>query len=125
MALTNAERQRRYIERLKDRSANEGAKDRAAREIIRLTKQNWQLIDKVDQLQRRLEAEPEIDHGLNAPDRLLEHLKQAFQILEVDLRGNIPKRKLRKATEIASTGATSRLATISWPPAVSNNRRCR
>jgi hypothetical protein len=110
MAMTSAERQRRYIQRLKDEAAGVSDEERVSHKYIDLLKQYHKLerttSREIDRLRRKLEAvsngNPSLEHTLTVPERILEHLSEAKESIQVDLERPKSKRKVAKLERIMS-----------------------
>ena len=83
---------------------SKAANQKHAKEIIRLTKEVHAARREIARLKQKYEHKPDIHNGMTVPERLIAHLKEAFQLMEVGLvRSDLPKGKLRKANEIFNT----------------------
>jgi hypothetical protein len=66
-------------------AADAARADKYAKEIIRLLKEAHAARREIARLKQKYEHKPDIHNGMTVPERLIAHLQEAFQLIEVGL----------------------------------------
>jgi hypothetical protein len=101
MGMTNAERQRRYIQRLKAAAVSNAEPEEETNERIKVLEKELKkrrgYPRENERLKRKLAnaAPPDIHNGMTVPERIHGHLRAAFQLIEMDLEVSGKRQKGR------------------------------